>query len=341
MRRLAKDERRPRSSALIPGAVYVAAVMKQERPYIIEWVAWYRLLGFEIMIADNGGSDGQTELLRRLDDAGLISYLDVRHFRRAPQTLAYYAMFRRALRAGVTYLGFLDADEFFEPLGARIEQGAGAVLIRRRFDTTNASVLAFNWMSFGSSNLREAGPEPVLQRFVHSAPQEFLPNLHFKSFCDVKRCAQSLGRGAFGRLVLNAHGVITAASRYSHDGSEMEFDPDRFGLTQRVSWRNARIRHYAVKSLSEYRGIKAVRGSAAITREYYANYFAHLDRNEIHTPMDSGALSLLSDKMREIENQLSEAQSHPRAGRGFLEAARVSWEARPPLRLVLRKLRVR
>ena len=97
-------------------SICIAAVMKQEQPYIVEWVAWHRLLGFDIMIADNGGNDGQSELLLNLANAGLISYIDARMFTRAPQVLAYYAMFRLARRTGVRYVGFLDADEFFEPL---------------------------------------------------------------------------------------------------------------------------------------------------------------------------------------------------------------------------------
>jgi len=329
--------RQDRDASLIPGAGYVAAVMKQERPYIIEWVAWHRLLGFEIMIADNGGSDGQTELLRRLESAGLISYLDVRHFRRAPQTLAYYAMFRRALRARIAYLGLLDADEFFEPLSMEIEQGAGDALIRRLFQNTRACILAFNWMNFGSSHLREAGAEPVLQRFTRSAPEDFLPNHHFKSFYDVQQCAQLLGSGMFSRLVLNAHGASAAASHYSQDGFDMNFHRYGFGLTERVSWKNARIRHYTVKSLAEYRDLKAARGRASMRRAYKKDFFAENDRNEMQSPMNTRALALLSEKMREIEDQLGPA-SHI-SGRRLIDLLRVSWDARPALRLLLGKLR--
>ena len=330
-------DRQDRRASLIPGAGYVAAVMKQERPYILEWVAWHRLLGFEIMIADNGGSDGQTELLRQLEDAGLISYVDVRHFRRAPQTLAYYAMFRRALRAGVSYLGFLDADEFFEPLSTQIEQGAGDALVRRLFADTHASVLVFNWMNFGSSALRDAGPEPVLRRFTRSAPEDFLPNHHFKSFCDVKQCARLLGTGMLSHLVLNAHGANAGILHYSHDGSDMKFHRRGFGLTDQVSWKNARIRHYTVKSLAEYRDLKAARGRASMQRAYKKDFFAENDRNEMQTPMDSRALALLSEKMREIERQLGPA-SHTNGWR-LIEPMRVGWDARPALRLLLSKLR--
>src|SRR3954469_22137355 len=97
-------------------SVCVGAVMKGEQPYITEWVAWHRWLGFDIVIADNGGGDDQTALLLKLEALGEITRIDVRHITWAPQMLAYHAIFRRARRAGVRHLGFLDADEFFEPL---------------------------------------------------------------------------------------------------------------------------------------------------------------------------------------------------------------------------------
>ncbi len=48
------------------GSVSIGAVMKQEAPYIVEWVAWHRALGIELIIADNGGTDGTSELLAKL-----------------------------------------------------------------------------------------------------------------------------------------------------------------------------------------------------------------------------------------------------------------------------------
>ena len=322
-------------SGITPGAACVGAIMKQERPYILEWVAWHRLLGFDIIIADNGGTDGQTGLLLRLADAGAITYLDVRHFKRAPQTFAYFAMLRRAHRAGAAYLGFLDADEFFEPLGAAIEAGAGSATISRLFARTNAAALAFNWMTFGSSGLASETPAPVMARFTRSAPQDFPVNHHVKSFFDVPRATRTFGSHLFGNLMLHAHGPKIDASYYSHDGSAMEFSGDRFGITKNVSWTNARIRHYVVKTPAEFNR-KAARGSTSLTATYDPTFFAHHDRNDIDTPMDASALALLAATTREIENRLAGARTTTR--RNLLEAARVTWDARPTLRPWLDKL---
>lgn len=38
--------------------------VKDEAPYILEWIAWHRLVGFDkIIIAQNSSTDGTVELL--------------------------------------------------------------------------------------------------------------------------------------------------------------------------------------------------------------------------------------------------------------------------------------
>ena len=318
-------------------SICIAAVMKQEQPYIVEWVAWHRLLGFDIMIADNGGNDGQSELLLNLANAGLISYIDARMFTRAPQVLAYYAMFRLARRTGVRYVGFLDADEFFEPLSVAVAPGAGATLVSRLFAQTNALALAFNWMTFGSSNLINISPEPVTQRFIGSAPIKFDTNRHFKSFCDVTQVARTLGSGIFSHLMLNPHGLMTEASRYSHDGLPMLFDAQQFGLTQQVSWINARIRHYVVKSRAEY-DRKASRGSASLSRQDYgSSFFNRHDRNDILTPLGDEVLAMLVDAMRDLDIKAASAHAR-RSRRNLIDTATMWWHARPAIRMLLARL---
>jgi len=49
--------------------VAIGAIMKQEAPYILEWVAYHKALGFELIIADNGGADDTTKILTALDAA--------------------------------------------------------------------------------------------------------------------------------------------------------------------------------------------------------------------------------------------------------------------------------
>ncbi len=74
--------------------IAICTIMKQEEPYILEWVAYHRKLGFDLVIADNGGNDRTTDLLSALDRAGLIKRLDFRWCRSRPQLPAYRALLR-------------------------------------------------------------------------------------------------------------------------------------------------------------------------------------------------------------------------------------------------------
>jgi len=156
--------------------------MRYETPFIIEWVAWHRMLGFDVMVADNNTEGRQSELLKKLDVARIIRRFDVTGIRVMPQIPAYHAMFHAALDAGYSCIGFLDADEFFEPFESGDVRGSGARLIKNMFSDTAAAAIGFNWMVFGSSGHTKPSDDLVTDRFTKSAQKDFGLNRCFKSF---------------------------------------------------------------------------------------------------------------------------------------------------------------
>nr|WBU74825.1 glycosyltransferase family 2 protein [Citrobacter braakii] len=55
----------------------IAAILKNEQPYILEWLAYHLVLGIEdFYIADNISSDGGSELLVLLDKANFITRIE-------------------------------------------------------------------------------------------------------------------------------------------------------------------------------------------------------------------------------------------------------------------------
>ena len=88
--------------------------MKDEAPYILEWVAWHRAVGFDGIVAlANDSTDGTHEMLARLHDLGLLT---CRENRVPPGDKRHSAALRLAQAlpqvAGSDYLMGLDADEF-------------------------------------------------------------------------------------------------------------------------------------------------------------------------------------------------------------------------------------
>ena len=46
----------------------IVAPVRGEAPYLLEWIAYHRVRGVQrFILADNGGDDGTSELLERLD----------------------------------------------------------------------------------------------------------------------------------------------------------------------------------------------------------------------------------------------------------------------------------
>lgn len=281
--------------------VTIAAVMRQEARFIIEWVAWHRLLGFDLMIADNGGSDGQSDLLSRLHALGHLTRLDFRAVTHKPQLPAYNALLRIAAAREVDYIGFLDADEFFEPITTELWRGAGRRLIVEQFGRTSASALAFNWQCFGDSHLSEPSDTPVTERFILAADTSAEINRHFKSFCNVSNIRALLHTSSGMRI--HPHGPLIDSKLYRHDGGPLRLASE-FGHSQHASWTHARIRHYIVKTYPEFIAGKAARGAPgrALARSPYNRaYFNENNYNEVASPLPPqtlDAVKLEIDRLR-------------------------------------------
>ena len=94
----------------------IGAIIKNEAPYLLEWIAYHRVLGVErFFIADNGSTDGGSPLLAALDAAGLVRHLPFpdRPGER-PQLPAYRAILA-AHGHEADWIAFIDADEFLAP----------------------------------------------------------------------------------------------------------------------------------------------------------------------------------------------------------------------------------
>ncbi|OYW58477.1 MAG: hypothetical protein B7Z31_07640 [Rhodobacterales bacterium 12-65-15] len=106
-----------------PKAVLVSA-MRNEAAFLLEWVAYHRVIGFSrIVVCANPSSDGTDALLAALDAAGAITYLPTEPGPDQSPLEAANAAFEATVgyEDGCWY-GWLDADEFMN-----IHSGSGRV----------------------------------------------------------------------------------------------------------------------------------------------------------------------------------------------------------------------
>ena len=87
--------------------------MRNEGAFIVEWVTWYRMLGFEIVVATNDCTDHSPQLLDALAQAGWLTH--VPHDPpdgMPPQKAAHRLLHKHALVRAADWVLTCDVDEF-------------------------------------------------------------------------------------------------------------------------------------------------------------------------------------------------------------------------------------
>jgi len=266
--------------------VGVFAIVKNEAPYIEEWIAYHRACGCtHVFIADNGSCDGCRELLERLQKQGLCRVIDFATPPDRPPQLPAYVELAQRFGQKVDWMAFVDADEFIVTDEAFATIPDFLTLFHAQ---PQVGAIALNWACYGSSGREAHEDEFVVKRFQHRAEQHALINHHYKS---IVRSAAFAGPGR------NPHHfqLKTGYSYAAADGQPLALSPQRgAGLSRSVVWTNARINHYVVKSRQEFFERKAPRGRAATPGQTLGeSFFRGHDRNEVHDPFPDRLLHRL------------------------------------------------
>lgn len=151
----------------------LVATMKNEGPFLLEWVAWHRLLGFDdIVITQNDSTDMTKEMLICLHAIGAVHFIensfaddgsipDGSH-----QMRAYNRASKLSLYAQADWAISLDGDEFLV-----VTTGAGKVgdLIEKVGD--DADQIHIHWTGIGSCGLSTFQDELVTTRFDETSTE--------------------------------------------------------------------------------------------------------------------------------------------------------------------------
>jgi hypothetical protein len=272
------------------------SAMKNEAPFVLEWVAYHKVIGFdEIVICSNPSNDGMEELLAALADAGEIRHLRTTVPRgRSPQVIASRAFSEKiGFRPGDWYL-WLDADEFLNVhAGDRTVSALIAALEGRE-------AALINWRVFGSGGQARFPGRFLSKAFTGASAPEFPANLELKTlfrFSDavrgfglrcLNRPLMAPGSGLTTDAVVVGTGEAARAGNWKHrvwlSGADVRGTarvmPDECG------WALAQINHYIVRT-PEFFGLKRLRGrgykpdaAGTANLRHTDAFFAEHDRNE-------------------------------------------------------------
>lgn len=146
----------------------IITTMKNEGPFILEWIAHHRAIGVDdFLIYTNNCSDGTTELLQVLDKKGLIKHRinpwkqgdEVRPQHRALQEAEAEPVLRDS-----AWCICMDVDEF---IAIKIGDGTLPALYQAMGD---ANMISLTWKMFGNADLETFQPDFITDQFTRCAP---------------------------------------------------------------------------------------------------------------------------------------------------------------------------
>jgi hypothetical protein len=272
----------------------VAALFRNEAPFLREWLTFHRIVGVDhVYLYDNGSTDDPEAVLEQFLDEG---YVTLRAwpvpFHDHAQSKAYTDCLQR-VRGRARWLACLDLDEFlFSPQSFRLDP------ILRRFEEHPGVVV--HWQVYGSSGEEQASERPVIARFARRAPTHWVRNRKVKSIA-----APDASTGASMHYFVYRDGRLAVTER---------LDPVRVGRRPRLKRRLRplyrllgplarhvdpypgrpissraiscdllRINHYPVKSREEF--LRKAQLKREKGRYDGLDYFAYHDRNDVFDPM--------------------------------------------------------
>jgi hypothetical protein len=135
----------------------IAAIYRNEAPYLREWIEFHRLVGVEkFFLYNNESTDDHMEVLRPYIDEGIVVWEDFPGF---PPQLRCYQHAIESHRDDSRWLAFIDIDEFlFSPTWRPVPE------ILRDYEQHNG--VAVNCVVFGTSGHQAPPPGLVLENYT-------------------------------------------------------------------------------------------------------------------------------------------------------------------------------
>ncbi|MEP5155596.1 glycosyltransferase family 2 protein [Planktotalea sp.] len=221
----------------------LVACMRNEGLFILEWVAYHKVIGFDqIVICSNDCTDGSDILLDALSDAGEIIHLPhVVGADDTPQDSGIRATFLHLAQTDIEWLAHIDADEF-----VNIGIGAGKVT-DLLVSAGMGDVIALPWWAFGD-NGHKAWPGGVLEHFTQAEESPVPGRAKFKSMFRFRKFGHA--NDHMPSLAYDEHPDVRSAegAKLSDEGvhakKRAKYRPIDLALCPEV----ACINHYAVPS---------------------------------------------------------------------------------------------
>ena len=254
----------------------IVGCMKNEAPYIIEWVAYHRAIGVDnFLIYTNDCSDGTTEILDRLQEMGILQHRNNDKWKgNSPQQYALNQALKEDVIKNAEWIIHIDVDEF---MNVRMGNGTLPEFLEQFPDTTN---VAMTWRLFGHNGITHLNDDFVISQFDHAAPK-FCPKPH--TVWGFKTMFKNLG--AYEKISCHRPNKLDETFRdqvkwINGSGKDMTREAADKGWrssTKSIGYDLIQLNHYALRSAESYL-VKRQRGRALhVDRSIGINYWIRMD----------------------------------------------------------------
>ncbi|MDW4497513.1 glycosyltransferase family 2 protein [Sulfitobacter sp. D35] len=258
------------------GGTVIIACMKDEAPYLLEWIAHHRAIGVgHFVIYSNDCSDGTQEMLDRLSELGVSDHRRNDDWSGpSPQQHALDRALTDPVVREADWFAHIDVDEF---INVRTGDGTLDALRAAVPDATN---VAMTWRLFGHNGVHRLQDRLVTVQFDRCAPRH-CPKPH--TAWGFKTLTRNIG--AYRKISCHRPNKLVPGAEervkwVNGSGADMTQEVLRSG------WRNSRrsigydlvqLNHYALRSLDSFL-VKRQRGRALhVDRSIGLNYWVRMD----------------------------------------------------------------
>lgn len=146
----------------------IVTTMKNEGPFILEWVAYHRVIGVDrFLVYTNDCTDGTDTFLELLQSKGYLQHRDNKFEGTGlkPQHNAFRLAEDEDLIRDAAWVICMDVDEYIT-----IKTGDGT--LSALYDAIgDANMVALNWRLFGNNNVHAFEDRPIMEQFTRCAPE--------------------------------------------------------------------------------------------------------------------------------------------------------------------------
>lgn len=150
------------------GRCAIVTTMKNEGPFILEWLAYHRAIGFDdIIVYTNDCTDGTDTMLQMLERKGICQWRENRfkEMDLKPQHAALQSAEDEDVIKNAKWATCIDVDEF---VNIKVGNGTLDALFAAAPD---ANMISMTWRLFGNGDVHDYVDAPITEQFLRCAPE--------------------------------------------------------------------------------------------------------------------------------------------------------------------------